>query len=697
MIRFLSAGLILAGVLLLTRSALAADAKGAQASSAFDSSRHMRVSEIKPGMTGYGLSVFKGTKIERFDVEVVSVLKNFNPKHDVILIRCKGQNLEHTGAIAGMSGSPIFLKDEQGRERMIGAFAYGFPMAKDPIAGVQPIEYMLRLPAEKSGEAVTGASDNKARADSSAVGARPRIRWSLRDLVPLNVGPAKRPSDEQSVFAVLARDPAPAAAPQLGGNETTRLQPLVTPLMTSGLSSKLVQQCSSMFRACGFELLQSGVGVSGSAPAEGAPAEIEPGSVLACPLLTGDVELVATGTCTEVLGNRVFAFGHSFNSEGPISLPMGSGQINGIIATLTSSFKLGSMTALRGTLVNDQTVGVSGLLGDSPSLVPVELRVKYEDKSQEDLVYHFNAVRHPRLTAPVIGMAIMSAVTGDHDLPQYHTLDYDLNVQFANGRSVRVQNSAVNVQPPELFMEIGTPLMAASDNPFERVMVEKVTGTIRVTPEARSAQILSINLPKLKYRPGETAKAYVTYRPFRGAESVQPVDVPLPKDLSDGDYQLVISDWQRYVQDEQGAEPFRFTAESIDDVFSVLKDMTSIKHNALYARLVRQADGVAIGRTAMPRLPSSARNVLLGGGRSNTTPFVSSTIKVVPTEMVMEGSAEFQLTIDSEVRVEGGTKNAPKTEPSAPAGPQQGPVKSEKPKEPAKAADAPSAPVPNTP
>src|SRR5215204_2274234 len=69
----------------------------------FDPNRHMRISEVKPGMKGYGLSVFMGTKIDRFDVEVVSVLKNFNPKYDVVLIDCKGQNLEHTGAIAGMS------------------------------------------------------------------------------------------------------------------------------------------------------------------------------------------------------------------------------------------------------------------------------------------------------------------------------------------------------------------------------------------------------------------------------------------------------------------------------------------------------------------------------------------------------------------------------------------------------------------
>src|SRR5579862_5955541 len=102
---------IAVGVLILNLSSLSivrADAAPA-AASLFDPARHMRVSEVRPGMTGYGLSVFRGTKIERFNVEVVSVLKNFNPKYDVVLIRCHGQDLEHTGPIAGMSGSPIYL------------------------------------------------------------------------------------------------------------------------------------------------------------------------------------------------------------------------------------------------------------------------------------------------------------------------------------------------------------------------------------------------------------------------------------------------------------------------------------------------------------------------------------------------------------------------------------------------------------
>ena len=65
----------------------------------------------------------------------------------------------------------------------------------------------------------------------------------------------------------------------------------------------------------------------------------------------------------------------------------------------------------------------------------------------------------------------------------------------------------------------------------------------------------------------------------------------------------------------------------------------------------------------MPHLPSSKRNVLLGAGRSNITPFVSSTVKTVPTELLMNGSAEFAITIDSEIRVEPGGK-APKPDPA---------------------------------
>jgi hypothetical protein len=68
------------------------------------------------------------------------------------------------------------------------------------------------------------------------------------------------------------------------------------------------------------------------------------------------------------------------------------------------------------------------------------------------------------------------------------------------------------------------------------------------------------------------------------------------------------------MQDEQVSKPFRFAGETVDELFDALKDFTSIRQNALYLRLVRQADGVAIGRTAMPKLPSSKRQMMLSAG-----------------------------------------------------------------------------------
>jgi hypothetical protein len=608
-------------------------------------------------MKGYGLSVFSGTKIERFEVEVVSVLRNFNPKSDVVLIKCRGQNLEQTGAVAGMSGSPIFLKDEAGRERMIGAFAYGWPMTKEPIAGVQPIEYMLTIPTRVKAETVEAPAAGQKDVDG---GPQPGARLSWSPVEAFGWPNAK----------FLQQPPAVslAAGTRLSA-EAVKLQPLATPLMAGGVSQKILDQFAPLFAAQGLVPLQAG-GAGGSGKPD-ADVAIVPGSVLAVPLLTGDTDMTAIGTCTEVIGDRVFGFGHPFQNEGAVVLPMGAGEINSIIPNLTTSFKLGALTRTLGRLTADQNVGVAGRLGEPPALVPIDVRIVYTDGSQ-DRSYHFDSAVHPRYTPLLSGVALASSVSGLNDLPQYNTVEYDLDLEFKNGRTVHLNNTSVNANPMTLFAEVALPMMAASENPFERVMLKKVSGTIRVTPEARDAQILEVNVPKNKYRPGDTIRAFVTYKPFHSAEAVLPVELELPTDLPEGPYQLVLSDWTRYATDEQTSKPFRYTAEKIGDVFDVLKDMTAIKHNALYARLVRQPDGVAIGRTAMPRLPSSRRQILVGAGRSNTTKFVNSLVKSIPSRHVFSGAADFAIVVDRDLKVETGRPGPAAAAPAAPTAPAPG-------------------------
>ena len=602
----------------------------------FDSTKYMRVSEVRPGMKGYGVSVFKGTTLQRFDVEVISVLKNFMPKDDVVLITCSGANLEHTGAIAGMSGSPIYLHDDAGHDRMIGAFAYGWPLVKDPIAGVQPIEYMLALPDYQK-DSTTAPSSVQA----SAAQPQTQIHWSLCDALPM---PGLKHMPKGYPLASMDRlEPNGDLLAESGSSQ--HLQPLATPLMTSGLSPKLAEQFAPLFKAYGLTLLQAG---GGSSSPTTAPFDVSmhPGSVLAAPLLTGDADMTAVGTCTEVIGNRIFGFGHPFNSEGSINLPFGAGEINAIVAELTQSFKLGSITRTVGTLNTDQSVGVAGHLGVAPATMPIDLRIVYADGSLEQK-YHFDCIIHNRFTPLLSVVALTAALTGQRELPENHAIDYDLNVKFNNDRSLHLANVLADENPASLFLQLAGPLSAAGSNPFAKVTPQRIDGTIRIISENRSADILSVNVAKQKYKPGETVTADIQYRPFRSGEATLPVDLQLPKDLPDGQYQLVVSGWERYVQDEIASRSFRFDADDIDEVFDVLADFESIRHDAVYMRLVRQADGVALGRTAMPRLPSSIRQVMLDAGRSDTTAFVSSDVQIHPTNLVLEGSAEFAITIEA--------------------------------------------------
>src|SRR5205823_161099 len=237
---------------------------------------------------------------------------------------------------------------------------------------------------------------------------------------------------------------------------------------------------------------------------------------------------------------------------------------------LTTSFKIGAWSQTQGTLLSDQTVGVAGRIGAAPAMAPVELRVVYPE-SGEETTYHFNIAIHPKLTPMLVAAAVGAAGSGTHDFPQFHTLDYDLSLEFANGKVVHLANTTVNAQVGELFTEIGVPIVAAAENPFEKLALAKMSGTLKVSAQAREARILSVSVPRLKYQPGETAKIFLTYRPFRAGEAILPIEFDIPRELPDGTYQLAVTDWQNYVEAEKLARPFRFTAESGNEVFAALK------------------------------------------------------------------------------------------------------------------------------
>src|SRR5215467_360998 len=99
----------------------------------------MRVEDIRPGMIGIGRTVFEGTHVEEFKVNVIGVLENIIGTHrNLILAKLEGGPLAQTGVIAGMSGSPVYVDG-----RLIGAVSYALgSFSKEPIAGITPIDEM---------------------------------------------------------------------------------------------------------------------------------------------------------------------------------------------------------------------------------------------------------------------------------------------------------------------------------------------------------------------------------------------------------------------------------------------------------------------------------------------------------------------------------------------------------------------------
>src|SRR6516164_5421920 len=112
-----------------------------------ESGEMIPVSQVRVGMQGYAYTIFTGDQVEKFDLEVLGVMPNFlGPKQSIILVQLKGPKVEHTGVVAGMSGSPVYLEG-----KLAGALSLKLGVfTKEPIGGVTPIEDILNPPSQRA-------------------------------------------------------------------------------------------------------------------------------------------------------------------------------------------------------------------------------------------------------------------------------------------------------------------------------------------------------------------------------------------------------------------------------------------------------------------------------------------------------------------------------------------------------------------
>src|SRR5260370_39857201 len=108
-----------------------------------ESNEVLPLSQVRAGMQGYAYTIFAGDQVEKFNLEVIGVLDNFlGPKQSIILVQLKGPKVEHTGVVAGMRGSHVYLDGEPAGPPSPQLRIF----TKEPIAGVTPLQDLPNPP-----------------------------------------------------------------------------------------------------------------------------------------------------------------------------------------------------------------------------------------------------------------------------------------------------------------------------------------------------------------------------------------------------------------------------------------------------------------------------------------------------------------------------------------------------------------------
>ncbi|HEV3143740.1 MAG TPA: SpoIVB peptidase S55 domain-containing protein [Gemmataceae bacterium] len=590
-----------------------------------DPKTYWNVDDLRPGMKGYGLTVMKGTKVEKFDAEVLGVLKNTAPGRDMVLCRLAGLNLERTGVIAGMSGSPVYVE-----EKLVGAVAYAWPYGKDPIAGITPFSQMHEF---------VESFERRELAES----AKP-VTVDLRR--PLQV--EGQTVDHVTVSQSFA-EPLPAAADGLW------LMPLRTPLSTSGFTAHSLDLLGDMFPQRGLVPMQSG-GTSGKTLAEGKDVPLEKGGALAVALITGDFDMSGIGTVTHIEGKRVYGFGHPMLSLGSCDFPLMTGHVHTVYPRWNISFKMGTPLQTVGTITADVSTCIAGWLDKKPDMLPMSMTVRKEPGGQK-LHYQVEMVRHKQLVPALVFAALTNAIDQEGDLPEEMTAAFTVRIEIEGHEPIVIRDRYAGASysggraPAALYNPVALLVQQILSNPFEPVRFTKIECETEIQPGRNSAEIDGVEMESDTYAPGDIVRATVFMRPWKSTPQKVPVSLKLPSDLPEGPYTISVTDEVSSAKQDLRGQPQWNNPQSLEPFLAGYRLLAAAKRTNLTLRLPLPASGVALDGKALPNLPPSMVQVF---GQTHRTA-VQTMSKAVeanhPVPWVIQGSETVKIHVTKNKRV----------------------------------------------
>jgi hypothetical protein len=591
----------------------------------------MDVSEIQPGMRGYGLTVFRGTTPERFDVEVVDVLHGFRPDQDLIIVHCEHPILEDANTVGGMSGSPIFIDD-----RMIGAYSYGWPFGRHPYAGVTPIASMMReLRRPTRAGSFPGATPLPPPTTGTASSSRGARR--SRPLGAITPYLGDHPASAFAALDDMARHLVPAG-------EGSTWAPASTPMLVGGLDEASVTMLANAYAPYGIEVLQAGG--TGTSATPSTPPRFVDGGALAVTMSRGDVSSTVVGTVTHVDGDRLVAFGHPMLEIGEVGYPTATARVLHILSTLQRSFKIAEPISPFGTLIQDRQATIVVDTAMSAPMIPVHVHLSGVPDTERN-EWNFELASHRSSTGTLLTTSIQSAVKSVAGDAEYVTFEATSRVRFApigsgHTREVSVVDHGFSSTGAHQSSALGQIrafdlVEAAYANPFEETRLTGIDVDLALVFEHRTAEIVDVAIASTEVDPGSDVPVRVTLRPWDGEEQSIDATIHVPESAA-GDSISVLVQPGREV-DLERPEP-----RTLDDVLAAIQQRYDARSCVLSIRLPGR--GVRTPGHVTSSLPLSVLDALQQTGDGDRVRAIATHVRTeVATDYVLEGGARLELTV----------------------------------------------------
>jgi hypothetical protein len=534
----------------------------------WDPAKYIGTDEVRPGMKAHCLTCYRGTKIEKFDLNVLSIIHNFEPGRDAILVQGTDERFIHTGPVWGCSGSPVYIEG-----RLAGALAFAYTYSKDPLYGVTPIKDMFRV-----GQAPTSPN--------------PAQQGFLLDF--------SEPID-------FVRIDKQITSPRFSrAHSLTGAAALPCPLVTSGLPAQAAEQLNDFVEPLGLAVVSGGGGAGANADEN---IQLAPGGCLAVPLVTGDITMEAIGTVTEVVGDKVYGFGHSFLGYGSVSLPMATGQVHTVASSIARSVKLASAIKIVGALTRDESPAVFGRIGASPHMFPLTIRIDdYRDTGKS--VYNCQIAHNQVLTPTLLRSTLAGAGARLGDLPPEHMIEYKVAIDAEDIEPITFENVSTDVGLTEMIVETVSPVAMLMNNPYKKVDIKSVDFDIRIVPKSIVSHIWSIDLSDSKVKAGRDIDIDIVIESVLTGKKKYQCSLQVPDTLAPGKYELIVCGGYGYELFLRKAAPYRFMAQNLAGLAQALRYILAIERDKLYCILVLPPGGLAIEKAELPDLPPTKALIL---------------------------------------------------------------------------------------